>query len=93
MPTWINAHPEEKETFDVVHIDGGHDFATVTEDVKNSDLLLRIGGLMILDDTNNPIIASVAYGLVNSGRYKFESILPTVGYEHMILSKLASLSE
>ena len=40
----------EKETYDLVYIDGDHKYDTVISDIKNAVPLLRIGGIMCGDD-------------------------------------------
>ena len=36
--------------YDVIYIDGGHDYATVKNDLKIADIVLRHGGILVLDD-------------------------------------------
>ena len=38
--------------FDAIYIDGGHDYDTVINDIDFSDLILKPGGLLIMDDAS-----------------------------------------
>jgi hypothetical protein len=52
MPAWIEANKENSlETYDLIHVDGGHDEHCISNDMKNADLLVKIGGVIIIDDT------------------------------------------
>jgi predicted O-methyltransferase YrrM len=41
---------EETKEFDVIYIDGDHEYECVLQDIKNAEILLKPGGIMILDD-------------------------------------------
>lgn len=40
---------------DILYIDGGHDFDTVTSDIKNYVPLVNPGGLLVIDDSANKL--------------------------------------
>jgi predicted O-methyltransferase YrrM len=42
--------------FDLVHVDGGHDSATVLRDVRDVLPRLRAGGFLVLDDVSWPSV-------------------------------------
>ena len=44
------ALPKLKEKYDIIFIDGGHSEEVVTQDLLNSDKLLKKNGIVILDD-------------------------------------------
>ena len=88
MPEWINARPEMKEAYDLVHVDGGHSEYCASNDMKNADILLKIGGTMIIDDTDAPQINNQVNIYVASGRYVEIPVLKTFGYPHRILRKV-----
>ncbi len=80
---WITEHPDEK--YDVVHIDGGHDLSCVQNDVNAAIQLCKPGGIMILDDTNDPMIAEFGRLMVDKNyAIPVEFELPTQLYEHKI---------
>ena len=47
---------KNKPQFDLINIDGGHTRAIARKDLKNSIDLLKIGGIIVFDDTNNPYL-------------------------------------
>lgn len=52
LPEYITNNPTSIKSFDLIHIDGGHSIECITNDMKNADLLLKINGIIIIDDTN-----------------------------------------
>lgn len=88
MPTWINNHKELLNTYDVVHIDGGHSEHCIQNDIKNTDLLVKKDGIVIIDDTNNSTINSYVDMYISSGNYIELNLLPTCGYPHRIIKKV-----
>lgn len=86
MREFIKVRPEEKETYDLIHVDGGHEKAIVDSDVFYADILLKSGGVMILDDTNIKYIQDLIERLLRRG-YTFLHQLPTFGYMHCFLVK------
>lgn len=89
LPNWINVHKEQLGQYDLVHVDGGHYESCVSSDLKYADLLLKIGGLVIVDDSNSNLIERYINYYLNSGRYTEVNLLKTAGYEHRVLRKLA----
>ena len=87
MPKWINANMDQVGTYDVVHVDGGHDEECMRSDTRNADTLLRSGGIMIIDDTNYDHIKYRVDIMVASARYTEIDVLKTAGYAHRILRK------
>lgn len=88
MPDWIQKNPELLGKYDVVHIDGGHSEYCISNDMKNSDLLVKINGIIIIDDTNQEHINNYANLYISSGNYTEINVLPTTGYPHRILRKI-----
>jgi hypothetical protein len=74
-------------TYDVVHIDGGHDDSCVYSDLSCGIALLKRGGILIIDDTNQQNIKNATNNLIQSGCFHLTNTLPTYGYEHIILIK------
>lgn len=88
MPEWINARPEVKYTYDLVHVDGGHSEFCASNDMKNADLLLKPGGIMIIDDTDAPQINKQVELYIASKKYVEMCVLQTFGYPHRIIKKI-----
>jgi hypothetical protein len=87
MPAWIEKNPGALGVYDVVHVDGGHTEHCIENDMKNSDLLVKSGGILIVDDTNCDFINACADRYVSSGKYSEIDVLKTIGYQHRILRK------
>lgn len=49
-PGVVDSLAGNEGSFDVIYVDGGHDFYVVENDVRLCALFLRTGGLMVLDD-------------------------------------------
>ncbi len=87
MPDWIKL--EIRNTYDLVHVDGGHSEYCASNDMKNADSLLKPGGIMIIDDTDAPQINNLVDKYIASGKYAELCMLKTFGYPHRVLRKLA----
>jgi len=88
MPEWIKNHPELMYTYDVVHVDGGHNEDCISNDMKNTDLLVKKNGIVIIDDTNGAVINSYVDLYISSGNYIELNLLPTSGYPHRVIRKI-----
>ena len=89
MPKWIESHPQLAGTYDVVHLDGGHSEHCILNDMKNSDILIKKGGVIIIDDTNLKHINAHVEKMLVSGKYiEIKDIVKTTQYLHRIIQKL-----
>jgi len=88
MPIWINEHKELINKYDVVHVDGGHSENCISNDMKNTDLLVKINGIVIVDDTDSYIINNYVNLYISSGNYIELELLPTYGYPHRVIKKI-----
>lgn len=88
MSKWIRDHKDYLESYDVVHVDGGHSELCIFNDMKNADILVKVGGILIIDDTNIDYINKYVDLYVSSGNYREIDMLKTVGYPHRILEKI-----
>lgn len=52
IPEFFDANPALK--FDLITVDGDHSIEGARDDLQNVAARLRVGGLLIFDDTNNP---------------------------------------
>jgi len=90
MPAWIAANPEHVGTYDVVHVDGGHSEHCILNDMRNADVLVNHGGIVIVDDTNMHHINRQVDVYLESGNYMELPVLKTIGYPHRIMRKVVS---
>jgi predicted O-methyltransferase YrrM len=88
MPTWISSHPTAAGTYDVIHVDGGHSYHCITRDMSNAAILVRIGGIIIIDDVYIGYINDTVNQYIQSGNYREVDCLPTVGYTHRIIQRV-----
>jgi hypothetical protein len=88
MPEWIDQHPDLVGTYDVIHVDGGHGEHCISNDMKNTDRLVKKGGIVIVDDTYFPEINKYVDLYIASGNYVELQLLPTVGYTHRIIRRI-----
>lgn len=56
--------------------------------MKNADLIVKKGGIVIIDDTNLPVIDNYVNSYISSGKYTELEIAKTVGYPHRIIQKV-----
>ena len=88
IPKWINKNKELIGTYDVVYIDGGHSEKCILNDLKNTDKLIKINGLVIVDDTDAPQINKYVDLYISNGNYIEIDILKSFGYPHRVIKKI-----
>jgi hypothetical protein len=88
IPEWMNNNTSLIGKFDICHLDGGHDHSCVDNDFKNANLLLKVNGILIVDDTNGDYINNMAEIYISSGNYIEIDVLKTDYYPHRILQKV-----
>ena len=88
IPKWISENKSSIWTYDIVHVDGGHSKQCISNDMKNADLLVKVGGIIIIDDTDDNIINNYATVYLNSGCYREMDVMKTYGYPHRIIQKI-----
>lgn len=57
-------------SFDFIHLDGGHGLDTLSKDYAHSMFLLKSGGFLVVDDCNVPQIRDFLHVKSNSGYIK-----------------------
>jgi len=87
LPEWIN-NKDLIGTYDVVHVDGGHTEHCIFNDMKNADKLVKMGGIMIVDDTYIPYINKYVDLYISTGNYIELNLCSTSGYAHRIIKKI-----
>jgi hypothetical protein len=60
----------ELNSYDIVHVDGGHSIECITNDMKNADLLCKKNGYIIIDDTNMSHINNIVDLYISQNKYK-----------------------
>jgi hypothetical protein len=88
LPAIIQSKPEMCESYDVVHVDGGHQEEIVVSDLFHAAKLLRKGGYLIVDDTNISYIDALVNKYISTGYFQEVDSLRTVGYQHRILQRV-----
>lgn len=88
IPEWIRTNKSAIWTYDIVHVDGGHSEQCISNDMKHADLLVRVNGIIIVDDTGDSIINNYVTIYLNSGFYREIDILKTYCYPHRMLQKI-----
>lgn len=90
MSKWINKNKQYLESYDVIHVDGGHTEHCILNDMKNADLLVKKGGIVIIDDTYMYHINNYVNLYLSSGKYREMNVLESKGYTHRIIQKICS---
>jgi predicted O-methyltransferase YrrM len=88
IPAWIQDHESLCGTYDVVHVDGGHSEECISSDMKQASRLVKLNGLVIVDDTDGACINGYVDRAILSGEYKEVDVLKTKGYQHRIIQKI-----
>jgi hypothetical protein len=88
MSEWINNHKDVMYKYDVVHVDGGHSEHCISNDMKNTDLLVKVNGIVIIDDTNVGYISHYVDLYLSTGNYIELQLCSTSGYQHRVIQKI-----
>ena len=88
MPKWIESNQPQLGLYDVVHVDGGHSEHCISNDMKNADLLVKEGGIVIIDDTNVGHINKYVDLYLSSGKYMELEFLRARKWCHRIIKKI-----
>jgi hypothetical protein len=87
IPEWLKTNQELIGKYDFVHVDGGHSEHCISNDMKNADILVKLNGLIIIDDTNAAHINKHVENFLLSGNYiEVEDITKT--FIHRIIKKI-----
>ena len=89
MASWILENQALVESYDVVHVDGGHSEHCISNDMKHADILVKNGGIVIVDDTYIDYINMHVDLYISSGVYRELDVLKTEGYPHRIIQKIS----
>ena len=87
IPGWIKMNPIQIGTYDVIHVDGGYTEQCISNDMKHADILLKKGGIMIVNYTHMYHVHQYV-DLYVSRKYKELTVLQTKGYPHRIIQKV-----
>jgi hypothetical protein len=87
IPERLKTNQEIIGKYDFVHVDGGHSEHCISNDMKNADILVKLNGLIIIDDTNAAHINKHVENFLSSGNYiEVEDITKT--FIHRIIKKI-----
>ena len=85
MPKFISENEDLKETYDLIHVDGDHTHEAISNDMMNANILLKINGIMIVDDTCVSVINNNVDLYLSSGNY---IELDIISADHRTLKKI-----
>lgn len=88
MPKWIEKNADLCGTYDVVHVDGGHSDHCIRNDMINATKLVKIGGIVIVDDTQMSDINGYVDKYLQTGKFSEVDVLPTCVYTHRIIQRI-----
>ena len=87
LAKYVNSKPDQKESYDLVHVDGGHSLECIKNDLYYAVLLAKKNGYIIVDDTNVRYISQEADNYIKNNVLIEIASLKTQGYKHRILQK------
>jgi hypothetical protein len=87
IPKWIQKY-NKYESYDIIHIDGGHALNIIQNDFANSIKLLKKNGIIIVDDVQKLHINELVNTYIQSGMFEELHLLETSFYPHRILKKI-----
>ncbi len=89
LPRFINENKNLLEKFDFIHVDGGHTKECIDNDLKNCDMLIKKGGIIIIDDTNIIDINNAIDYYLNNKNYTELFLLNVSDFDwpHRIIKK------
>ena len=88
IPQWMIENNDKLGTYDLIHIDGGHSEHCIKNDFLNVDLMIKVGGVVIIDDSDMPDIKKYIEKYLSSGNYVELDVLKTIDYTHRIIQKI-----
>jgi len=88
IPEWIQNNTDKVNTYDVVHVDGGHTEECIVNDMKNADILVKKGGIIVIDDSSHIPIQNCIDRYLQLPRYEEVRVLKTFGNPHRIIRKV-----
>ena len=88
LPKFIADNPATEGSYDLIHVDGGHLEHVARSDMAAAMSLCSVGGLIILDDTQDPLIAAIGHQYLQSGFLESAPLMePTHMYQHEIYKR------
>lgn len=87
LTQFVAANPDQRGTFDLIHVDGGHSEECIISDLNNAVSLIRVGGTIIVDDTNDPIINKYVDALLVGDLFEEINILDNPLYKHRMFRR------
>jgi len=79
---------KEKKRFDLIFIDGGHDYETVKGDYERSDKILNKGGIIIFDDVLHKEVKKFIFEkFIINKKINYEAIYISENYKKILIDK------
>lgn len=88
MQKWLETNTDKIGMYDLIHVDGGHTEECIQSDMKNANLMIKAGGIIIVDDTYATQINNCVEQYLAKGTYKEIKGLDTQFFSHRILQKV-----
>jgi hypothetical protein len=88
IPKWIDNNKDLMGKYDLVHVDGGHTEDCISNDMINADILIKINGIIVIDDTDYEIINKYVDLYISKGNYIELELLKTEHFSHRIIKKI-----
>jgi hypothetical protein len=89
LPAWIGKNTHLCGQYDIVHVDGGHTEECIQNDLMNAVKLCKVGGIIIIDDTNDGIINNYVDRYLSTGDFfEITNILETYISKHRMIKKI-----
>lgn len=89
IPLWIENNKNLCQQYDIVHVDGGHIEECIKNDLMNAVKLVKIGGIVIIDDTNDNIINHYVNQYLSTGDFfEITNILETYISKHRMIKRI-----
>jgi hypothetical protein len=75
--------------YDIIFIDGGHGYDVIKKDLHNSDRLLAINGIMIIDDALQYGVKRATKEFFKNYRYRYQKIIiNSIDYNYKVIHNL-----
>jgi len=85
---WVQNNSAKAATYSVVNIDGMQRGHVLESDMRNADILLKSGGLMIVNHTQYGDISGAVDDYVATGKYTDAGVIRTWDPPHRVIQKV-----
>lgn len=85
MKEYCENFQDQHLSYDLIHVDGGHQIYQANEDIYHSLLLLKKEGILIIDDIDNINVKLCLKKLLKLKQFNMFQIADTYTYPHAVL--------